>query len=350
MSSKAKILIISSQHDYTGETMYHALKKGEAVYFNVSQLETQPLALRVGMKNEILWSEGASYSLSKFRTVWIRRTYTAGTELETKNHFEKNIYTPARNDNFHPFRVALTHYRQNVHACVEELCNRFPSDARVVSPLFSMKKAECKLFQLDSAKKAGLFTPPTLLTNNGNEVLRFYTKLKKPKLIAKFYSGLALPYTKNKDKQLCLTTEPFGENKILALKGINLKIPRIFQPEIEGVDARITMFGSKLIGCYLKPKTPKYLGPDFRYYYEDMEYEAISAQMLNKLRPALIKFNRILGLRFGSMDFKVEERTGRFVFLETNPYGQYLWPETVLGTVKYPATQLTLDYLRHKIS
>jgi glutathione synthase/RimK-type ligase-like ATP-grasp enzyme len=67
---------------------------------------------------------------------------------------------------------------------------------------------------------------------------------------------------------------------------------------------------------------------DWRPFLQDLEYEVV--ELPPEIEAKILIFMRTFGLIYGAFDFIVTPE-GRYVFLEVNPSGQYMWVECATG-------------------
>jgi glutathione synthase/RimK-type ligase-like ATP-grasp enzyme len=249
-------------------------------------------------------------------TVWFRRlrAVTLDAKLETAGEAFARDETLA--------------YLYSVGAMLED---RF-----CVNPLISSvtnSRGRGKIRQLERARKVGMSIPRSLATNEPREAQEFVRSCKLG-AIYKVMGG-APPW--------------MGEPNHVAPTGIyTTKLdasafedpeqrdrvryaPCLFQELVpKRLDVRATVIGSRVFSTEIHSQVHAQAAVDFRRGFElkDMPY-AIHA-MPRELEEKCVRLNRDLGIVFGAYDF-VLTPDGRYVFLEVNEQGQFLWLEQITG-------------------
>jgi len=340
--SRRKILIIGDSFEDTAEIIHAELGR-ESFFLDISNLEKVAVYLDLS-SNSFRLEKGSEFLNSvDIKTVWLRRNSplsipkptnrTNGKRERAKMVGLRDFFQAARIDKFS---------RTNTTSVVQALV-QCCSGARVVSDPYAMNRAANKYFQLMVARKVGLITPDTIITNARVHIADFYCSHKDS--IGKFFNSSLIPLRGN--SYLTLGTEALDPIRVDQVKSQTIGLPRIIQENVVGHDARITVIGDHIVGCCYEPKDKNLTrGPDYRNYFDVMNYYPISQKVFETLRPNLFAFMKMLDIKFGSMDFKFDPKSKKFVFLEMNPCGQYLWPENILGSRLYPSKRRTVEYLR----
>jgi glutathione synthase/RimK-type ligase-like ATP-grasp enzyme len=292
-----KILIISCDDDFHAEVMSQWLRKeclAEPVRFDLHYFPRQSamivedlshLALRLP-GGETLWAD-------EIISVWWRRV--------SDFSFEEVL----------------------VDQQVREFCSLNCQHAiegffqilgdRVVDPIFRMRAANRKLYQLHLAQGCGLRVPPTCVTNDPDIARNFITTTPGRK-IYKIFEGI---------NRLSATTTII-ESKHMTHLNLLRHSPVIFQQFIEpGFDLRITVVGKQLFPAKWISRMPE-AQVDIRV---DINAEISSYVLPSEIDLGIRKLVAKLQLRFCAIDMRVGS-DGKYYFLEVNPSGQYLFVET----------------------
>ncbi len=104
-------------------------------------------------------------------------------------------------------------------------------------------------------------------------------------------------------------------------------------------ELRITVIGERIFAGRINSQKHAESSVDWRHRPFDMEPEphALPAE----IGESILAFLHAFGLVYGAFDFVVMP-DGRYVFLEINPGGQYMWVESVTGM---PITEALADAL-----
>jgi glutathione synthase/RimK-type ligase-like ATP-grasp enzyme len=184
---------------------------------------------------------------------------------------------------------------------------------RVVDPIFRMRAANRKLYQLHIAKDCGLKIPPTCVTNDPDAASTFITASPERK-IYKILDGT---------DELSVTTK-----MVQSIHMANLHLlrhsPVIFQQFIEpGFDVRITVVGNQLFPAKWISRMPE-AQVDIRV---DINADITPHVLPVEIAQGIKKLVATLQLRYCAIDMRVNS-DGEYYFLEVNPSGQYLFVET----------------------
>lgn len=178
-------------------------------------------------------------------------------------------------------------------------------------------RAKSKPAQLFVARKLGLAVPDTLVSNDPDEVRRFIAKTKAEII----YKGLSQPHMV---PGTALFTGLLTKETLANLDLIRLT-PGIFQERVEkAYELRVTVVGKKIFSVRIDSQTNRAAQLDWRKALHDVGYQAM--QLPEEIEAKILAFMRAFELFYGAFDFIVTP-DGRYVFLEINPSGQYMWLE-----------------------
>lgn len=189
-------------------------------------------------------------------------------------------------------------------------------DARWINEPARDSTASHKPYQLTLAQEIGFEIPPTLITNDPQAAREFW-RAHPGEVIHK--QLVALPETWRETRRLKDEDESFSDTITFA--------PVLFQRHVPAVaDLRITAIGNQLFAAGTDVREGDYpqdvrMNLNTRYAPHDLPHdvtEKIHAMM------------RRLGLVYGAIDFRLTPE-GRYVFLEINPAGQFLYIENDTG-------------------
>ncbi len=173
-----------------------------------------------------------------------------------------------------------------------------------------------KPFQLALAQTIGLDLPPTLMTNNVEEAKAFWRRHEGEVVYKQF---LALPTAWRETRRLKPEDEAHAD--------VVAHAPVIFQRHVPAVaDLRVTAVAGELFAAAADVRNGEY--PQDVRMNLDVKYEAheLPLEITAKLKELM---NR-LGLVYGAIDLRLTPE-GRYVFLEINPAGQFLYIEQATG-------------------
>jgi glutathione synthase/RimK-type ligase-like ATP-grasp enzyme len=178
--------------------------------------------------------------------------------------------------------------------------------------------AHRKPFQLQVAQDVGLRVPVTLITNDPDEARSFVDARGYRDVVYKSFSA---------------TETEWRETRIMRQEELSLLdqvryAPVIFQEYIEALyDLRVTVVGDEIFAAAIHSQQTAYT-VDFRMDIENAEVEAVS--LPSEVEGALRSLMTRLGLVYGAIDMR-RTPDDRYVFLEINPAGQWLFIEQRSG-------------------
>lgn len=209
----------------------------------------------------------------------------------------------------------------------------FCHKGKVVNRPQSNYAANNKIDQLCFARNYGngIYIPETIMTNDPRELRRFYVaqakichKLQKSALVNTGAGNYLTTYNN------LVTPENMKFARLIERQ------PSLFQAYIDkDYELRITALERKIVAIAIYSQTSEQSKIDFRRYdFENVEYAHIDLpdHVTSFCRDLLSHYN----LSFGEIDM-IRDKNGRYVFLEINPNGQWLWLELKSGY------QLTAD-------
>lgn len=184
-----------------------------------------------------------------------------------------------------------------------------------------------KLRQLQAAREVGLEIPETLASNDPGEIRAFLAE--RPRAVWKPFRSFERP--RPGGPWVCWTREV--DDALRARLDDARHAPYIFQEEVpKRVEIRATVMGDRVFACEVRSQETEASRVDYRRCYTGVSRAAHILPV--EVHHRLVALHRALGLVFGTADL-VFTPDGRYVFLETNQQGQWLWtadafPEHVL--------------------
>ena len=188
--------------------------------------------------------------------------------------------------------------------------------------------ANSKAAQLFAARTVGLEIPRTVITNNPDEVRAFIATA--PGQIV--YKASSPPRNIALDKALftgLVTDETLANLDLIRIT------PGIFQERIgKSYELRITVIGARIFAVKIDSQALAETQLDWRHAQHDVAYEPVT--LPREIAAKITTFMEALGLVYGAFDFIVTPDR-RYVFLEVNPGGAYMWVEAATGLGITPA-------------
>lgn len=193
---------------------------------------------------------------------------------------------------------------------------------RVPAPQPVYRRAEHKASQLVLASELGFELPPTLVTNSPSDFLEFY-RAHGGQVISKLPS--AAFHKETFGESFMRFTELVSHRDVGYARSVRYS-PMIFQAYVEKkFELRVTVVGERIFAAEIHSQATNHTRYDWRKYDH-----ASTPHRAHSLPPSIagkcFELVKRLGLCYGTIDF-VFTPDGRYVFLEINPNGQFLWIE-----------------------
>lgn len=197
-------------------------------------------------------------------------------------------------------------------------------DCHWISHPDAIRRAEHKLYQMKAAGRVGLLMPPTLVSNDPDEVGRFFDVCSGRMVVKCLYMG----FIDNQRTPAMIFTSMVSREDLAEIDSVRFA-PSIFQKYVDKeFNLRVTVVGDKVFTAKIEAEPLPGI-PDWRACAtEDLRHSEYSLPA--SVEQACIDLVRLLNLDFGAIDFVVDKE-GNVFFLEINPNGQWAWLETILG-------------------
>lgn len=176
--------------------------------------------------------------------------------------------------------------------------------------------ASHKVWQLQTAARLGLEIPRTLITNSPEDVRRFRAEVDGDMIYKAF---LASPMAWRETRIL-------RDEDMAMIESLRLA-PAIFQAYVPSIrDLRVTVVGRRLFPAQADLTTVDYatdvrMNPGIGWQPTELP-AAVALRILAMMD--------VFGLEYGAFDFRLTPE-GRYVFLEVNPAGQFLFIQNATG-------------------
>lgn len=190
-------------------------------------------------------------------------------------------------------------------------------------------RATHKALQLREARRSGLVTPRTVITNDPASARAFVAELGSTPVVYKSFLAHEGAWRETR------VLRP-GEAERLDLVQL---APVIFQEYIDGdIDVRVTVIGDVVLAAAVHSAKTAY-ATDYRMALQTVPMEPY--ELPGDVQRRVIRLMRRLGLVYGAIDLRVRP-DGEHVFFEVNPSGQWLFVEDRTGL---PLTRTFVDTL-----
>lgn len=301
------IVILSCPQDVHAHAMCEALERkgAHALFFPTPDFpERVALTIKDSPRGTVLMSRGPSgpTSFSDCTAVWLRRPHFARVPEDFGEEDRKIIERECRDMRLNFFDLL----------CPASLW---------VNPLGALFAESCKSRQLVAARQCGFKIPPTLISNDSEEIAHFL-QAAKGSVVYKTFSSL-VPTS-------VLTPDLLSDPELLRWT------PGIYQHYIEkDHELRVTAVGHRLFVVRINSQQTIRGKVDWREAQwqprngaSDLTFEP--AALPAPVKAACRRILKALNLAYGAIDLIVTPEQ-EYVFLEVNPSGQFLWIDFELG-------------------
>jgi hypothetical protein len=306
------ILIVTASSDSTACHVMRKLEErgADVIRFDPAQFPSHAsISVSYGKAGELrakLSTEDAEVDLHLLDALWHRRPQCpVPSEQITDTSMRDYV------------QAECTNYLNDVWNSLD--CLRVPASPAVI------QRAALKASQLKAAGALGFELPDTVFTNSPDRFLELYrrhngelvSKLPGSALYAHFSTTVAR-YTRTVSKR------DVGYAQAVQL------CPMIFQAYVpKRVELRITVVGETVFAAEIHSQVSNHTRHDWRHY-DFANTPHLPHNLPRNIEERCVQLVKCLGLCYGAIDM-VLTPDGRYVFLEINPNGQYLWIENLTG-------------------
>lgn len=188
-----------------------------------------------------------------------------------------------------------------------------------------------KVSQLEVARRHGLSIPRTLISNDPDEAREFARSCAAGAIYKPFLAPTRSEDAPDGSKRWqSIFTTKLTEAHLSKLDGVRFA-PCIFQELIpKKLELRVTVMGDKVFATEIHSQVHEKSSVDFRAHYNLGQTPYATHELPPRVKEQLLAIQRDLGLVFGAYDL-ILTPDGRYVFLEVNQQGQFLWLEEQTG-------------------
>lgn len=204
------------------------------------------------------------------------------------------------------------------------------------------QQANRKPYQLRLAEQLGFIVPQAIITNDPDEAKLFVDSLNGDvALKAVSTPGITFKDDPAKAHSLMFYTKKVDRAKFLQLAQRVAVCPLIIQEYVpKAYELRITVVGQKIFPCAIYSQESDETREDWRHWGSTRaRHEEVELPV--EINQRCFQLMENLGISFGCIDMIVTP-TGRYVFLEINPNGQWLWVQDETGM---PISRAVADLL-----
>lgn len=302
------VLIFTDRFDVHADVVIEKLKAENVPYYrfnlDVQSLKKSYVSFRNG--NWTIKSESGEISTSQVSCVWFRKAFM---ELS----LEEREITDAG------FKIWRKEWNSTLLG-IQNSLKKLPC----LNPLRKAFKGENKFYQMDVAQEVGFEMPETLVSNSKADILDFVRNHKKSifKMMNQDLYNIDGEYKSLYSNVISASdVDKFRDDE---------ENPLVFQEYVEKqFEVRYTVVEENHFVCKIDSQASKRANEDWRRY--DLSHTPHSIiEPPADVKEKVIRMMEILGLEYGALDFIVTPRN-KWIFLEINCTGQYLWIEELTG-------------------
>lgn len=312
------ILLLTNKEDITADFVVLELKRRNVNFFRFNTEDfPQKIRIKIGFHNDKLEGCFCTHNnkiipFSSIKSIWYRRPSPA--KLGEKLKREESIF-------------CIKECQQSLNGIWHNLKCFWVSEPQKIH------YAENKITQLTIAQKIGFKIPETLISNNPEEIIRFYNNCNKNIVVKPIKSGLI-------EDNIVVFTNKVTSDKIKNIKSA-IQTPSIYQENIpKQFDIRITVIGTKVFPVEIHSQENRNTRYDWRKS-QDLDMVQQKHILPKEIKDKCIKLLDMFDLKFGAIDMILTPE-GEYYFLEINPNGQWAWIEKRTG---YELTKALVDIL-----
>ena len=316
------ILILTNKQDVHADYVIKRLGSGADVF----RLNTEDILSRyrvaIGIDHQGRWDgeitdeTGRSVNLRQLRVSWFRKPeFDFFSGSATDPDVQKFVSSETR-------------------ALIETLYS-LPSITWVNDP-FVATRNKVKFQQLFLAECFGIGVPKTLITTRPEEAKKFFMECGEELLTKAIYTGNVTINGLNQG----IPSKKVDQSEFYSVYERIRYCPTLLQEYVpKSFEVRVTVIGDRVFAVKIDSQEHEETKVDWRLHTPLNPHSVLA--LPKEVEAFCLEFLKGQDLLFGAMDFIVTPE-GEYVFLENNPFGQYLWLEFETGL---PLTQAICDLL-----
>jgi|GEM_PF-3764545 len=249
------------------------------------------------------------YDFIEFRKIYFHRGALQLKDISGVKSFLEDIVD---------FKSAFEYYRMAYEISLREIVSNLMQQDNTIGNDNGGRIN--KIQMLESAKKAGMQIPKTIVTTQKKDVANFIGH--HPKIISK---SLDLNFIFHDNKRSKLVHGLTCEISVEDIQSFPDNFPlTLFQENIVKVlELRIFFVGSDNYTSAIFSQRSKYTEQDYRNYDDDFPNRVTPFILPLDFNQKINEFKRLTGLKTGSIDVIVNS-LNEYYFLEVNPQGQFM--------------------------
>jgi glutathione synthase/RimK-type ligase-like ATP-grasp enzyme len=314
------VLVVTTTIDLTADRIVERLVQAGTPVFrlNTDRLPyASHLAYSVRPEGITLEEAGRVVHLSELRSFWYRRVRMPSRPPDAEEFANEYVFRESVN----ALRGALEILGQSL---------------RSLGTPSSLERAELKVLQLHVAANLGFEVPRTLITSTADQIRHFVSNSDGHVVVKPVHSG----YFRTSDEEFGIFTQRLNREDLARLEDA-LPCPIIVQEELpKKYDIRATIVGKSIYAAAIDSQSDPEASVDWRRTVRpDLPHHR--HELPADISAKCIAMTNRMNIRFAAIDF-VLTPDNRYVFLELNPNGEWLWIEDRLG---YPISEDIVRYL-----
>lgn len=294
------VLLLSNRDDFTSDYVATKLDAARVPYLRINSEDITELhfSLSPGQRN-VVTSSDRQFNLETARSVFFRRLPTDFPLA--LNEEDTEFINRERRDFLEGLFLAL--------------------NAKWINPLANTVIGERKILQLAVARQVGLQIPNTLVTNDAKQARQFLENTP-PSIIKPISHGLQ----RAAETVYSIYTSTVSLEHLRDEDGL-MESPILLQEKIHNErDIRITVVGNELFAVEIEKENSEEIDWRKPTLNKTFRLHNLPADISAKL----IEFVKSMGLTLSAIDL-ILTPDNHYVFLESNPAGEWLWLELELG-------------------
>lgn len=333
MKNKIKnILIFSIRGDVHVEQVLKHLSPNTRIFLHNTDVLAEPIENECSIsfnQNSVslLRSDGKRINIEDLTAIWYRKPGLWRPERTVRSMLRRMDYRMKK--------AEITHVIEGVMEIAQH------KGVYCFSDILNIIWAGNKLPQLLVAQQVGLKTPKFIISNQVQSIANFMNQNIKNGVIIKSLTG-TVAYA---NTEMYCMTQQYKLNAFIKKYGKFTTIDHYLtiQEEIhKAFDVRVTVVGQKVFACRILSQENKLSKTDFRTV-DPLTLKHEPVQLPFTIIKKLLKLCSYYNLKYAAIDL-IEDKMGKYYFLEVNPNGQYLWVEDV---AKLPISAAIAEHLEN---
>lgn len=329
---KKQILVLCTEHDISIDPVVEKLNQAGALVFKFPT-EKFPVdaSLDISISSNSIISKfvlhnDLEFSLEEIHSIWYRHP---GKPIPDSS-------LGIRESMFAHEECSLT---------LEGLWRTKELDTFWVSKPSMMRKCSYRIYQLNIARNIGFEIPHTIISNNPNEIIKFYNDNKLGIIVKSI--GAGVPVIENGIRQYyeVVFTHKINENDIISKIDSLRFAPCICQVYVpKALELRVTVVGDRVFCCAIHSQAHE--DDDVKIDWRRVSPSEIKHEIYELpkiIKTKCIDLVKTLGLMYGAIDL-IKKPDNSYVFLEINCDGQFGWVEHF---TKMPINDALVNLLLH---